>query len=198
MGVTVHVLMHIILLNIDLHIQCPNVKDLTCPYPGIAFNFVLNVIAEVAYPNTFYADVDVYVNVEPCIQCCAALVEVGPPRAIFYGCSNDRFGGCGSVLNIPKLLQIPTTGLNTADNDNTSTDSVKSIFHDKNSAEDLSAKKYLFKCSDEKESKDPRAKNSSLVLSGGHRSDEAIEMLKTFYKGENPNAPLDKRKPARD
>ena len=63
---------------------------------------------------------------------------------------------------------------------------------------DLSAKKYLFKCSDEKESKDPRAKNSSLVLSGGHRSDEAIEMLKTFYKGENPNAPLDKRKPARD
>ena len=34
-------------------------------------------------------------------------------------------------------------------------------------------------------------------IEGGHDSEKAIELLKTFYKGENPNAPEDKRKPAR-
>ena len=52
----------------------------------------------------FYRDIDVYVNVEPCIQCCAALLEMGPPRRIFFGCANERFGGCGSVLNESNFL----------------------------------------------------------------------------------------------
>merc|ERR1711997_717446 len=87
--------------------------------------------ADVKKEREFYRSVDVYVNVEPCIQCCAALIEIGPPRAIFYGCANERFGGCGSVLNVPKLLQIPATAQNAANNDSTTTDSAKSNFHDK-------------------------------------------------------------------
>lgn len=40
-----------------------------------------------------------YVTVEPCIMCTAVLRTVGIGR-IVYGCKNERFGGCGSVLNI--------------------------------------------------------------------------------------------------
>lgn len=42
---------------------------------------------------------DVYVTCEPCIMCAGALSLVGI-RHVYYGCSNDRFGGCGSILPI--------------------------------------------------------------------------------------------------
>ena len=110
----------------------------------------------------FYQDIDVYVNVEPCIQCCAALLQIGPPRAVFYGCDNDRFGGCGSVMNVPELLG----------------------FHNlTESSQKAQPCLQSHKC---------------ILISGGHRSGESIELLKTFYKGENSNAPIGKRKPARD
>ena len=41
-----------------------------------------------------------------------------------------------------------------------------------------------------------RAKRDT-IISGGHRGDEAVALLKDFYKGENPNAPEEKRKPKR-
>lgn len=44
-------------------------------------------------------DCCLYVTVEPCIMCAAALRFVGIPRVVF-GCANERFGGCGSILNI--------------------------------------------------------------------------------------------------
>lgn len=40
-----------------------------------------------------------YVTVEPCIMCSAALRYLHIPRVVF-GCPNERFGGCGSILNI--------------------------------------------------------------------------------------------------
>ncbi|CAF0829706.1 unnamed protein product [Rotaria sp. Silwood1] len=40
-----------------------------------------------------------YVTCEPCMMCAGALRLVGLTQVV-YGCSNDRFGGCGSVLNI--------------------------------------------------------------------------------------------------
>lgn len=40
-----------------------------------------------------------YVTVEPCIMCSAALRYLGVPKVVF-GCANERFGGCGSILNI--------------------------------------------------------------------------------------------------
>ncbi|KAF5187825.1 tRNA-specific adenosine deaminase TAD2 [Thalictrum thalictroides] len=42
---------------------------------------------------------DLYVTCEPCIMCASAL-SVLNIRAVYYGCANDKFGGCGSVLSL--------------------------------------------------------------------------------------------------
>ncbi|XP_060044663.1 tRNA-specific adenosine deaminase 2 isoform X6 [Erinaceus europaeus] len=81
-----------------------------------------------------------YVTVEPCIMCAAALRLVIP--LVVYGCQNERFGGCGSVLDIASA-DLPNTGR-------------------------------PFQCLP------------------GYRAEEAVEMLKDFYKQENPNAPKSK------
>lgn len=82
-----------------------------------------------------------YVTVEPCIMCAAALRLLNIPLVV-YGCRNERFGGCGSVLDVSSA-DLPHTGT-------------------------------PFKCV------------------SGHRAEEAVEMLKAFYKQENPNAPKPK------
>lgn len=43
----------------------------------------------------------IYVTVEPCIMCACALRLVGI-RNVVFGCRNERFGGCGSVLDVHK------------------------------------------------------------------------------------------------
>ena len=40
-----------------------------------------------------------YVTVEPCIMCASALRQMGI-KEVYFGCENDRFGGCGSVLGV--------------------------------------------------------------------------------------------------
>ena len=35
-------------------------------------------------------------------MCAGALRQIGI-RNVYFGCANDRFGGCGSVLNVHKL-----------------------------------------------------------------------------------------------
>jgi len=42
-----------------------------------------------------------YVTCEPCIMCAAALAQVGMGKVVF-GCRNDKFGGCGSILHLHK------------------------------------------------------------------------------------------------
>ena len=46
-----------------------------------------------------WSSIDLYVTVEPCIMCARILRSLNI-RTVYYGCSNERFGGCGSVLNI--------------------------------------------------------------------------------------------------
>uniref|UniRef100_A0A3Q3WRZ1 tRNA-specific adenosine deaminase 2 n=1 Tax=Mola mola TaxID=94237 RepID=A0A3Q3WRZ1_MOLML len=77
-----------------------------------------------------------YVTVEPCIMCAAALRFLNIP-VVVYGCRNERFGGCGSALDVSSA-DLPQTG-------------------------------------------------TSFQCVSGHRAEEAVEMLKTFYKQENPN-----------
>eukprot|EP00536_Pseudo-nitzschia_multiseries_P016886 jgi/Psemu1/222946/e_gw1.1274.19.1 len=48
-----------------------------------------------------------YVTCEPCIMCAAALATVGIRRVVF-GCKNDRFGGCGSILHLHKAEEENT------------------------------------------------------------------------------------------
>ena len=49
--------------------------------------------------HAVFQAITVYVTVEPCIMCASALQQLGIPLVI-YGCANERFGGCGSVLNV--------------------------------------------------------------------------------------------------
>ncbi|OMJ28118.1 tRNA-specific adenosine deaminase 2 [Smittium culicis] len=59
----------------------------------------LNDLLQCKQKVNFLEDVICYVTVEPCIMCSYALRILGISK-VFYGCKNDRFGGCGSVLNI--------------------------------------------------------------------------------------------------
>lgn len=52
-----------------------------------------------SHPASVFAEADLYVTVEPCIMCAAALRQLRI-RAVFYGCANDRFGGTTGVLSI--------------------------------------------------------------------------------------------------
>ncbi|XP_064619511.1 tRNA-specific adenosine deaminase 2-like [Lineus longissimus] len=46
-----------------------------------------------------FGHLTVYVTVEPCIMCAGALRLMRVPLVV-YGCNNERFGGCGSVLDV--------------------------------------------------------------------------------------------------
>ncbi|KAM4043450.1 tRNA-specific adenosine deaminase 2 isoform 2-T2 [Anomaloglossus baeobatrachus] len=92
-------------------------------------------------PSEVFENTILYVTVEPCIMCAGALRLLRIPLVV-YGCCNERFGGCGSVLNVAEN-GIPNTGAS-------------------------------FKCLP------------------GYKAEKAVEMLKRFYKKENPNAPKSK------
>lgn len=53
-------------------------------------------------PNPDWAKYLLYVTVEPCIMCAAALRMLRLRRVIF-GCRNERFGGCGSIMAAHRL-----------------------------------------------------------------------------------------------
>lgn len=78
------------------------------------------------------SEVTVVVTVEPCIMCAAMLFNNGCVNVV-YGCANDRFGGCGTVLAVPGLE----------------------------------------KCK----------------VQSGLFANQAMDLLKQFYKGQNPSAP---------
>ncbi|KAJ8020168.1 tRNA-specific adenosine deaminase 2 [Holothuria leucospilota] len=101
----------------------------------------------VAYKEVF-ARTDLYVNVEPCIMCAGAL-RISGLRRVVYGCSNERFGGCGSILDVAS---------------------------------------------------DQRTTDSQPVLQcvPGIFAETSVQLLKEFYRGQNPNAPNPKVKKAHD
>ncbi|KAI4467116.1 single-strand selective monofunctional uracil dna glycosylase [Holotrichia oblita] len=85
-----------------------------------------------------FENVSIYVTVEPCIMCAAALYNL-KIKQILFGCRNDRFGG-QTVFDVSTVLN-PVTD-----------------------------------------------------VKGGYRADEAMALLKEFYKGTNPSAPPSKVK----
>ncbi len=50
-------------------------------------------------------DVEVYCTVEPCVMCAGALVLARVKRIIFAA-RDEKFGGCGSVLNVVNEEQL--------------------------------------------------------------------------------------------
>ena len=49
------------------------------------------------YENVRWEDVELYVSCEPCIMCAGAISLMGV-KSVVFGCCNDKFGGCGTVL----------------------------------------------------------------------------------------------------
>jgi len=50
-----------------------------------------------------------YVTLEPCIMCAAALQHLGVPEVVF-GAGNSRFGGCGGVFNVHEMKASQNSG----------------------------------------------------------------------------------------
>ncbi|KAJ4709237.1 tRNA-specific adenosine deaminase [Melia azedarach] len=46
-----------------------------------------------------FSECCLYVTCEPCIMCAAALSILGI-KEVYYGCANEKFGGCGSILSL--------------------------------------------------------------------------------------------------
>lgn len=82
---------------------------------------------------TVFQNIHVYVTVEPCIMCIAALYDL-KVKSIIFGCKNDRFGG-NTVFDVGQVVEHVTE------------------------------------------------------VKGGYRGEEAMNLLKEFYKGTNPSAP---------
>ena len=51
------------------------------------------------YGPEIFKECDLYVTVEPCIMCASLLRQFGI-RKVYFGASNEKFGGCGGVLDI--------------------------------------------------------------------------------------------------
>jgi len=72
-----------------------------------AIDFILANKELTPEPSTYpLSTTTLYVTVEPCIMCASALRQMGI-KQVFYGCGNDRFGGCGSVLGVNKVVEHP-------------------------------------------------------------------------------------------
>lgn len=61
----------------------------------VAIDEILNS----GYKPEVFQDCELYVTVEPCVMCAAAL-RLLKIKEVYYGCGNDRFGGCDSVLDV--------------------------------------------------------------------------------------------------
>lgn len=57
-----------------------------------------------------WKDFELYVTVEPCVMCAAALRHLQMGQ-VYFGCGNERFGGCGSVLNVNDENYMPKDNL---------------------------------------------------------------------------------------
>lgn len=62
-------------------------------------NCVDQVVEKYDNWKEIFCEIVVVVSVEPCIMCAGLLHSLNVPK-IVYGCNNDRFGGCGSVMNV--------------------------------------------------------------------------------------------------
>ena len=51
---------------------------------------------------------DMYVTVEPCVMCAGALAAMHI-RSVTFGCKNDKFGGCGSILSVHQRATFPSS-----------------------------------------------------------------------------------------
>ena len=146
-----------------------------------------------------------YVTTEPCIMCAAALRYIGV-RSVVFGCTNPRFGGCGSVLDVhkkefhqncagsPIQQQCLRNNADIIGADITSKDTnVQGKECDKHLKPEVN-EQLKGMCSYGGCSSDIV---SDLRCKSGMLANESVALLKQFYQGENPNAPNPKDKSKR-
>lgn len=112
-----------------------------------------------------------YVTIEPCLMCGAALRQLGIQRVV-YGAGNERFGGNGSVLGLhdDPAIALPGPG--------------PGLSHGVSAAN--------------RDDADPaRTPRPAYCSVGGYLREEAILMLREFYLTENPTAPKPQNKARR-
>jgi len=52
-----------------------------------------------SHDRDIFRNSSLYVTIEPCIMCAAALRLLNV-KNVYFGATNEKFGGCGSVLSI--------------------------------------------------------------------------------------------------
>eukprot|EP01102_Stenamoeba_stenopodia_P015135 TRINITY_DN5126_c0_g1_i1.p1 TRINITY_DN5126_c0_g1~~TRINITY_DN5126_c0_g1_i1.p1 ORF type:complete len:238 (+),score=57.54 TRINITY_DN5126_c0_g1_i1:90-803(+) len=108
---------------------------------------------------------ELYVTVEPCVMCASALLRLGLKK-VYFGCHNDRFGGCGSIYSIHNTIPSSTWSSSTSTSSDSQT--VTTVVGDE---------VFAYECVT------------------GVLKEEAIHLLRKFYARENTNAPPTKRRP---
>lgn len=76
------------------HNQVERLKDPTAHAEMIALTSATNYLN-----NKWLSGVSMYVTIEPCSMCAGALV-LSRIKNLFYGATDPKTGGCGSVTNI--------------------------------------------------------------------------------------------------
>ena len=97
-------------------------------------------------------------------MCAAALAMVGIRRVVF-GCKNERFGGCGSLLHLHEAEKSDESEKADETGHATATYSVNS-----------------------------RLESSGYEIKSGILEEDCVRLLRSFYDRENVHAPDDKRR----
>lgn len=124
------------------------------------------------YDTSVFQECVLYVTVEPCIMCASFLRQLGIKK-VFFGASNEKFGGTGGVLNIHRA------------NGRTSPPSCSDT-----QQEEVNGRG---KEGDREGERGREREEGDYEVSGGWLREEAIVMLRRFYVQENGRAPEEKR-----
>lgn len=119
------------------------------------------------FPPRILKESTLYVTVEPCIMCASLLRQFGI-KQVFFGASNEKFGGTGGVLDIQR-----------ANGKVSASESELSAGHEQN---------------EKGTSEGEETTKGDYEVSGGWLREEAIVMLRRFYVQENGRAPEPRRK----
>ncbi|KAK0105264.1 tRNA(adenine34) deaminase [Cadophora gregata] len=116
---------------------------------------------DMMYSPEVLKECDLYVTVEPCIMCASLLRQFGV-RRVFYGASNEKFGGTGGVLNIQR-----ENGRECPEGEGEGSEVL---------GEEATRRRHW-------------RKEKDYEVSGGWLREEAIVVLRRFYVQENDRAP---------
>ncbi|CAD7968604.1 unnamed protein product [Amoebophrya sp. A25] len=143
-----------------------------------------------------------YVTVEPCIMCAAALQLCGLKRVVF-GCRNPRFGGCGGVCHVHEIQAGPRDEASTSlkrprsssqgeeqnqEAEESSSSTALSALTTTSTTTTTGGTSTSSTCTAE-----PFTLRGFEALQATEFEEEAITLLRSFYERGNPNAPDAKR-----